>query len=642
MSSSSDNSATSKTDPLVGQQLGAYRLIEALGRGKMARVYKAWRADLKRYAAVKVISWGLSEDPALTERFLQEAQTIASLRHPAIAAAYDFGKYDQGYYLAMAYIDGEDLAQFIARRQDITPAKIQAFIGNVAAALDYAHAHGVLHKNLKPANIMLDKNGQAILTDFALAVQPRNWQDAALTRTMDTPFYIAPEQLISFANASPASDIYSLGVILFELITGARPYQADLPLDVALKHLNASLPNVQDFSPKTPNAVSVVIQRAMAKEPEARFSTAAEMAQTLSDVWDTSALPSLQSGAIKTVSLPDPDAGRATSTAATPHPSRNYGKWFWSAAAILLVAVLSVGVWFSVQRPEPPPVVFTPTQRIAADVNTPANTPVPSSTTAALPTEDAMAAAPSSTPSPAPLPPAATFTPTLSPTPSPLPPTATPPSPTPTPTPTTPIFPTATPTPTNTPTTAELLDALKGKILFKTDRAGRVEIYQMNPDGSEQKPLEPERAYLYNEAVRWEAFSADRQDTIVVRGESQIDLWRANISTGEEARITNNPAPDYDPVWSPTDKRIIFVSDRTGSGDLYIRALDRPGEDRLTMNEEDFDKHPSWSPDGKKAVFWSDRGWEKNWQIWVYNLETGEETNLSDNAFRDWDPVWVK
>jgi hypothetical protein len=116
----------------------------------------------------------------------------------------------------------------------------------------------------------------------------------------------------------------------------------------------------------------------MAKEPEARFSTAAEMAQTLFVVWDTSALPSLQSGAIKTVSLPDPDAGRATSTAATPHPSRNYGKWFWSAAAILLVAVLSVGVWFSVQRPEPPPVVFTPTRRITANAGTPPpDTPTP-------------------------------------------------------------------------------------------------------------------------------------------------------------------------------------------------------------------------------------------------------------------------
>ncbi|HHJ06354.1 MAG TPA: hypothetical protein ENK24_02525, partial [Anaerolineae bacterium] len=255
--------------------------------------------------------------------------------------------------------------------------------------------------------------------------------------------------------------------------------------------------------------------------------------------------------------------------------------------------------------------------------------------------EDAAAAAPSPTPSPTPLPSLAPPTPTSSPTPSPLPPTATP-SLTPTPTVPPPILPTATPTPTHTPTTAELIEALKGKILFKTNRAGRVEIYWMNPDGSEQKPLEPERAYLYNEAVRWEAFSADRQETIVVRGETQIDLWRVNISAGAEARITNNPAPDYDPVWSPTDARIIFVSDRTGSGDLYIRALDRPGEDRLTMNEEDFDKHPSWSPDGKSVVFWSDRGWEKNWQIWVYNLETGVETNLSDNTFKDWDPVWVK
>ena len=610
----------------------------------MARVYKACHADLDRYAAIKVISWGLSEDLALTGRFLQEAQTLASLQHSAIAAIYDFGRYDQGYYLAMEYIDGEDLAQFIAREQNISPAKIQSLISDIAAALDYAHAHGALHKNLKPANIMLNTNGQAILSDFDLAMLPRNLDATSLGNEIGAPFYTAPEQLFSIANVSPASDIYSLGVILFELITGVRPYQGDSPLGVALKHINAPIPNAQDFTPKTSNAVNVIIQKAMAKEPEARFSVATEMAQTLSDVWDTSALPLLQFGAIKTVSLPNGNASESISAATVPQSPGNYSKWLWSAAATLLLTVLSVGVWFSVQRPEATPGIPAPTQLIVADINTPVNTPTPSPVATLAPTESLVVIAPLPTPKASftPPPPISTNTvaPSPTPSPSPLPPTAAP-SATPTKT-AAPVFPADTPTSTNTPTTAELLDALKGEILFKTDRAGRVEIYQMNPDGSEQEPLEPERAYLYNEAVRWEAFSPDGQETIVVRGESQIDMWRANISTGQEARITNNPAPDYDPVWSPTDNRIIFVSDRTGSGDLYIRALDRPGEDRLTMNEEDFDKHPSWSPDAKKVVFWSDRGWEKNWQIWVYNLETGAETNLSNNAFRDWDPVWVK
>ena len=393
MASSSDTPVTSKTDPLIGQQFGNYRLIEALGRGRMARVYKACRADLDRYAAVKVISWGLSEAPALTERFLRQAQTIAGLRHPAIAAVYDFGSYEQGYYVAMAYIDGEDLAQFMARRQDLTPAKIQSFIGNIAAALDYAHARGALHKNLKPSNIILNKNGQAILSDFDLIMLPRNWDATSSGNESGAPFYTAPEQLFSVANASPAGDIYSLGAILFELIAGVPPYQADSPLNVALKHLNAPLPNVQDFSPKTPNAVNVIIQRAMAKEPQARFSAAAEMAQTLSDVWDTSALPLLQFGAIKTVALSGgKDAGKADSIAAASHSSRNYRKWLWSAAGLLLVAILSVGVWFNLQGPEPTPVVFTATSRSVVEAGTPTYTPAPSAAAVAPPTEDAAAA----------------------------------------------------------------------------------------------------------------------------------------------------------------------------------------------------------------------------------------------------------
>jgi TolB protein len=187
-----------------------------------------------------------------------------------------------------------------------------------------------------------------------------------------------------------------------------------------------------------------------------------------------------------------------------------------------------------------------------------------------------------------------------------------------------------------------MLTALQGKILFKTDRGGRVEIYQMNADGSEQIPLEPERAYLYNEAVRWEAFSPNGQETIVVRGGGQLDLWRVNIASGSEIRITSEPAADYDPVWSPVDNQVIFVSERTGSGDLYLLNLDGDGVLRLTLNEGNFDKHPSWSLDGKKVVFWSDRGWNRNWQIWLLDLDTQESINLSNNAFEDWDPVWVK
>ena len=166
----------------------------------------------------------------------------------------------------------------------------------------------------------------------------------------------------------------------------------------------------------------------------------------------------------------------------------------------------------------------------------------------------------------------------------------------------------------------------------------------MNIDGSDQKPLGADLAYLYNEAVRWESFSPNRQEVIVVRGEGQVDLWYVDLLAGSELRITDDAAPDYDPVWSPIegDNRVVFVSERTGRGDLYLLDLDGSGIIRLTSNEEDFDKHPSWSQDGKKIVYWSDDGWQKNQQVWILDLETKERISLSNNPYNDWDPLLVK
>lgn len=186
-----------------------------------------------------------------------------------------------------------------------------------------------------------------------------------------------------------------------------------------------------------------------------------------------------------------------------------------------------------------------------------------------------------------------------------------------------------------------MLVALRGKILFKTNRAGRVEIYQMNGDGAEQKPLAPEWAFLYNEAVRWETFSPDRAEAIIVRGQGQFDLWRVQAARNLEARLTTHSAADYDPVWSPNGQRIVFVSDRSGHGDLYLLSLDGSNPQQLTENA-DFDKHPSWSPDGEQVAFWSNYGPGHRQQIWRIDLPGRMVVNLSNNTFDDWDPVWVK
>ncbi|HRV96921.1 MAG TPA: serine/threonine-protein kinase, partial [Anaerolineae bacterium] len=223
----------SQSDPLIGTRLGAYEVIEAIGEGGMARIYRGFHTELNRYAAIKVINWGLQEDPEFTERFRREAQAIASLRHPNIVQIYDFGKHASGYFMAMEFIEGSDLAvrlrQLKADQELLAKDQVIRIIKDVAAALDYAHEQGVIHRDVKPSNIMINRRGQSILTDFGLVMLPAHASQATLGNTFGTPHYVAPEQAISSAAAVPASDVYSLGVILFELTTGQLPFDDESP-----------------------------------------------------------------------------------------------------------------------------------------------------------------------------------------------------------------------------------------------------------------------------------------------------------------------------------------------------------------------------------------------------------------------------
>jgi TolB protein len=136
--------------------------------------------------------------------------------------------------------------------------------------------------------------------------------------------------------------------------------------------------------------------------------------------------------------------------------------------------------------------------------------------------------------------------------------------------------------------------------------------------------------------------SNDKREQIVIRGEGQLDLWRANVATGEELRVTSTGKPEYDAAWSPVDNRVAYVSEETGNGDIYVLNLDGSAVERLTVNTDNFDKHPTWSPEGTKIAFWSDMGFNKTRQVWMIDLATKTLTSLSDNPFNDWDPVWVR
>jgi len=266
---------------LIGKRLGNYQIEQPLGRGGMAFVYKAMDITLKRPVAIKVIAPNLTED-RYQDRFEHEAQSIATLDHPHIVPVYYFGKSRALYYLAMKLIEGETLETLInryAKQGEFLPtADILRLMEGVTSALDYAHSKGVIHRDVKPSNIMLDSTGHAYLTDFGLAL---NINRGSMGETFGTPHYIAPEQATSSSSAVAQSDLYSLGVILYELFTGVVPFDDESPMVIALHHITQAPPAPRALNPQLAPAVEQVILKALEKEPEARYQTGAKLVTAL-------------------------------------------------------------------------------------------------------------------------------------------------------------------------------------------------------------------------------------------------------------------------------------------------------------------------------------------------------------------------
>jgi serine/threonine protein kinase len=279
---------TMTIDPLIGKQLGDYRIVDILGRGGMAHVYRGFDKKLQRYAAVKVIDANLlssneSEDE-YRARFQREARSIAHLNHPNIVGVYQFGEAGTLYYMAMAFIEGRDLGHILKEHAEdgteIPTVDIIQIIRDISAALDHAHHQGVIHRDIKPSNIMVTRDGRAILTDFGLALSV---PEGSIGNTFGSAHYIAPEQAISSAKAVPQSDLYSLGVVLFQMLTGKVPFDDPSAMSVALKHLSEPPPPVRHYNPKIPVTAEKVVMKALEKEPSKRYRSGEAFADALEE-----------------------------------------------------------------------------------------------------------------------------------------------------------------------------------------------------------------------------------------------------------------------------------------------------------------------------------------------------------------------
>jgi len=272
---------------LTGQTIGSYRLVEKLGKGGMAEVYKAYQPRLDRYVAIKFIRPELVIEEGFRARFEQEAKTIARLSHANIVHVYDFGEEGNRYYLVMEFVAGGTLKDRLQSLSDAGEVmnldQAQLLIQQVGEALDHAHQQGVIHRDVKPANIMLTPDGRAVLNDFGLAKMMEATSGLTVTGALTgTPAYMSPEQIEGDkTRIGPASDLYSLGVVLYEMVTGRVPFTADTPMAVILKHLRDPIPLPSVLNPMLPEAVERIILKAMAKDPEDRYQRASRLGRAL-------------------------------------------------------------------------------------------------------------------------------------------------------------------------------------------------------------------------------------------------------------------------------------------------------------------------------------------------------------------------
>ena len=263
----------------IPSRIGRYQIEKILGHGGMAVVFLAHDPDLKRKVAIKLLPRQFVFSGAMRARFIHEAQIVAALRHQAIVPIYDFGEFDEQPYLIMPYLPGGSLVNRMAEPLPIP--KVVPIIERLAPALDKAHTQGIIHRDLKPDNVLFDEDGFPYLADFGIA----RFAEATQSMTViGTPAYMSPEQVSGDKRLDGRSDIYAMGVIVFEMLTGRPPYEADTPAKLMFKHVHEPVPNILTVRPELPPMCQDVIARAMAKSPEARFGTAVELARALAGV----------------------------------------------------------------------------------------------------------------------------------------------------------------------------------------------------------------------------------------------------------------------------------------------------------------------------------------------------------------------
>lgn len=277
-------------EQLVGKRLGKYYVLDKIDRGAMGVVYKALDLDLQRLVAIKVLDPRLSWDSAFVERFLREARVAARLNHPNIVAIYDVGQEQGQYFFAMQYLEGISLERYLRQRGPLSGSETVDILIQVASALDYAHQQGVVHRDVKPANIIFQSDGKVVLTDFGIVKVLSEGQQTATGMPVGTLPYMSPEQIVG-GSVSAATDCYALAVLAYRMLSGRVPYEAEDTGALLYQIVHTPVPSIRNLRPELPEAVQRVLQVGMAKRPEDRYPCAVAFVEALKQALAERATP---------------------------------------------------------------------------------------------------------------------------------------------------------------------------------------------------------------------------------------------------------------------------------------------------------------------------------------------------------------
>jgi serine/threonine protein kinase len=623
-------------DKYIGIEMGRYRILEPLGQGGMATVYKAYDTRLEREVAVKVIRtelFGSAVQEGLLKRFGREAMALAKLIHPNIVSVIDYGNYAGSPYLVMPYLPGGTLKQHMGKL--IPWREATRVLLPVARALQYAHEQGIIHRDVKPSNILLTPSGEPMLTDFGIAkiLDVEEGQTLTGTGMVGTPEYMAPEQWVG--KVTPQSDVYSLGVVFYEMVTGRTPYRAETPAAVLIKQTNDPLPRPRQFVTDLPEAVEKLLFKALAKEPEDRYETMGAFAGALEGLLKVGEYQKTQFTGARIAKQEKSGPGEAFPSEVTrdersaiemarptagpirsAQPERigaieqtlsaragisaggkegkpsHAGLWLGGIAVSLLGISAIAGIVFGVMY-----------FRNHQGDNSP---PTSATSVPVIPTPEATATS-SELIQP-------TITPVLA-TSTILPPTQQP--------------------PTFTPLSEPIkLAFISGEI----PESRNADVYVANEDGSHLVCVACSPKYEGEPSLstdgKWVVYHA-------VTSSGTTDIFLVSASGGSPSNLTSTPSEsERDAAFSPDRTMIAYQvgagDARYENGDIY--TMDINGGNRRTLGLKG--RGPAWSPDGNSLAFMQYDNGSSTWQVHVYNFSTDQSiqiTNVSQNA--RW-PAW--